>query len=334
MIKFDRKALLWGVLLIFLIFFLSLLSLSQGPTFLPLDTIISSLYSQANTSTNIIIQEIRLPRTLLSIMIGAALGLSGAALQGYLRNPLAEPGIIGVSGCAALGAVIVFYSGLTSIISIALPLGGMAGAAISVLLLGLLAGYKSSVMTIILAGVAITSLAGSLTSLVLSLAPNPFATFEIFFWLLGSLADRSFEHVKLIIFPLVIGIGLLLTTGRALDALTLGEDVASSLGFNLQRIKWTIVIGISLAVGVAVSVSGIIGFVGLVVPHLLRPIADFRPGILLPLSMLGGINLTLAADILVRVISQGPELKLGVVTALIGSPFFLYLVIKSRSKLQ
>ena len=334
MIKFDRKALLWSVLLIFLIFFLSLLSLSQGPTFLPLDTIISSLYSQANTSTNIIIQEIRLPRTLLSIMIGAALGLSGAALQGYLRNPLAEPGIIGVSGCAALGAVIVFYSGLTSIISIALPLGGMAGAAISVLLLGLLAGYKSSVMTIILAGVAITSLAGSLTSLVLSLAPNPFATFEIFFWLLGSLADRSFEHVKLIIFPLVIGIGLLLTTGRALDALTLGEDVASSLGFNLQRIKWTIVIGISLAVGVAVSISGIIGFVGLVVPHLLRPIADFRPGILLPLSMLGGINLTLAADILVRVISQGPELKLGVVTALIGSPFFLYLVIKSRSKLQ
>ena len=198
----------------------------------------------------------------------------------------------------------------------------MAGAAISVLLLGLLAGYKSSVMTIILAGVAITSLAGSLTSLVLSLAPNPFATFEIFFWLLGSLADRSFEHVKLIFFPLVIGIGLLLTTGRALDALTLGEDVASSLGFNLQRIKWTIVIGISLAVGVAVSVSGIIGFVGLVVPHLLRPIADFRPGVLLPLSMLGGINLTLAADILVRVISQGPELKLGVVTALIGSPFF------------
>ena len=334
MIKFDRKALLWSVLLIFLIFFLSLLSLSQGPTFLPLDTIISSLYSQANTSTNIIIQEIRLPRTLLSIMIGAALGLSGAALQGYLRNPLAEPGIIGVSGCAALGAVIVFYSGLTSIISIALPLGGMAGAAISVLLLGLLAGYKSSVMTIILAGVAITSLAGSLTSLGLSLAPNPFATFEIFFWLLGSLADRSFEHVKLIVFPLVIGIGLLLTTGRALDALTLGEDVASSLGFNLQRIKWTIVIGISLAVGVAVSVSGIIGFVGLVVPHLLRPIADFRPGILLPLSMLGGINLTLAADILVRVISQGPELKLGVVTALIGAPFFLYLVIKSRSKLQ
>ena len=334
MIKFDRKALLWSVLLIFLIFFLSLMSLSQGPTFLPLDTIISSLYSQANTSTNIIIQEIRLPRTLLSIMIGAALGLSGAALQGYLRNPLAEPGIIGVSGCAALGAVIVFYSGLTSIISIALHLGGMAGAAISVLLLGLLAGYKSSVMTIILAGVAITSLAGSLTSLVLSLAPNPFATFEIFFWLLGSLADRSFEHVKLIIFPLVIGIGLLLTTGRALDALTLGEDVASSLGFNLQRIKWTIVIGISLAVGVAVSISGIIGFVGLVVPHLLRPIADFRPGILLPLSMLGGINLTLAADILVRVISQGPELKLGVVTALIGAPFFLYLVIKSRSKLQ
>ena len=334
MIKFDRKALLWSVLLIFLIFFLSLLSLSQGPTFLPLDTIISSLYSQANTPTNIIIQEIRLPRTLLSIMIGAALGLSGAALQGYLRNPLAEPGIIGVSGCAALGAVIVFYSGLTSIISIALPLGGMAGAAISVLLLGLLAGYKSSVMTIILAGVAITSLAGSLTSLVLSLAPNPFATFEIFFWLLGSLADRSFEHVKLIVFPLVIGIGLLLTTGRALDALTLGEDVASSLGFNLQRIKWTIVIGISLAVGVAVSISGIIGFVGLVVPHLLRPIADFRPGILLPLSMLGGINLTLAADILVRVISQGPELKLGVVTALIGAPFFLYLVIKSRSKLQ
>ncbi|PPR64840.1 MAG: putative siderophore transport system permease protein YfhA [Alphaproteobacteria bacterium MarineAlpha3_Bin7] len=334
MIKFDRKALLWSVLLIFLIFVLSLLSLSQGPTFLPLDTIISSLYSQANTSTNIIIQEIRLPRTLLSIMIGAALGLSGAALQGYLRNPLAEPGIIGVSGCAALGAVIVFYSGLTSIISIALPLGGMAGAAISVLLLGLLAGYKSSVMTIILAGVAITSLAGSLTSLVLSLAPNPFATFEIFFWLLGSLADRSFEHVKLIVFPLVIGIGLLLTTGRALDALTLGEDVASSLGFNLQRIKWTIVIGISLAVGVAVSVSGIIGFVGLVVPHLLRPIADFRPGILLPLSMLGGINLTLAADILVRVVSQGPELKLGIVTALIGSPFFLYLVIKSRSKLQ
>lgn len=296
-------------------------------------SIISSLVNTFNNESTleaIVFEEIRLPRTLLAVLIGASLGLSGAALQGMVRNPLAEPGVIGVSTSAALGAVIVFYFGLTAIFPMALPLGGIAGALLAVIFLYLLTGKNSSMLTLILAGVAVSSLAAALTALALNLSPNPYASLEIFFWLMGSLADRSFTHVWLILAPTLLGWWLMLRGRRDLDVLSLGEDTAQSLGVNLQKLNQKIILGVALAVGSAVSVSGGIGFVGLVVPHLLRPYVGYQPGRLLISSALGGAILLLAADIVVRLLPTQQELKIGVLTALLGAPFFLHLILKSR----
>ncbi|MFQ5935625.1 MAG: FecCD family ABC transporter permease [Acidiferrobacterales bacterium] len=309
-------------------------SLAVGRAPISLLQVMTSVLGDDLSLVAIVVQEIRLPRAVLAVAVGATLGVAGAALQGLLRNPLAEPGLVGISGCAAFGAVIAFYSGFSLWFPLALPLSGVAGAFIAVVLIYLLAGRESSILTLILAGIAINSLAGALTILALNLSPNPYASFEIFFWLLGSLADRSFEHVALAIPPMVVGLVLLLSVGRPLDALTLGEDAASSLGFDLRWVRLRIILGTAFAVGPAVSVSGVIGFVGLVVPHLLRPLVAHQPALLLPISALGGAALTLAADIAVRFVATGPELKLGVLTALIGAPFFLYLVITTRRSMQ
>jgi iron complex transport system permease protein len=253
-------------------------------------------------------------------------------MQGLMRNPLAEPGIVGVSGAAAFGAVTMFYFGLAGAISLALPLGGIAGAFVATLGLFALAGRGAGTMTLILAGVAINSFAGALTSLALNLAPNPFAVAEIVFWLMGSFADRSLPYVYLVLPLMLLGWGLLIASGPALDGLTLGEDTAKSLGFDLGRLRLQLVGGAALSVGSAVAVTGAIGFVGLVVPHLLRPLVGHRPGRLLLVSGLGGAALTLAADIVVRVLPIRPELKLGVVTALIGAPFLFSLIWRLREE--
>ncbi|MCH8918408.1 MAG: iron ABC transporter permease, partial [Proteobacteria bacterium] len=291
-----------------------------------------SISGEVNTAA-LIIREVRLPRAVLGLMIGATLGLAGAALQGFLRNPLAEPGLIGVSASAALGAVLTFYTGLAALFSLALPLGGMAGACVAVVIVQALAGRTGSSLTLILAGIAVTSFAAALTSLALNLAPNPFAALEIVFWLMGSLADRSFDHVWLSAPFMIAGWVLLITLGRALDALTLGEDAAHTLGFDLRGVRHRLVFGTALSVGAATSVAGAIGFVGLVVPHLLRPLVGHRPGALLPASALGGATLTLIADVAVRLLSPGRELKLGVLTALVGGPFFLWLIVAYRRRL-
>jgi iron complex transport system permease protein len=278
-----------------------------------------------------ILWEIRLPRVLLAMLVGAVLGLSGAALQGLLRNPLADPAIVGVSACAALGAVVVLYSGMASLVWFALPLGGMIGAALSVILVYLLAGSRSSLFSLILAGMAVNAFVGALISLVLNVAANPFAMSEIVYWLLGSFANRSMEDVAIASPFMLLGSAIVLTSGRYLNALSLGEDTAASLGFNSERWRWLVVGGVACAVGAAVSVSGNIGFVGLVVPHLLRPLVGHEPRRLLWASALGGAILLVLADMLVQGISGRVELKLGVITALIGGPFFLYLIIKTRS---
>ncbi len=296
------------------------------------DTLLEILRGEESVST-VVLTQLRMPRTLLAMLVGASLGLSGAAMQGLLRNPLAEPGIIGVSGCAALGAVLVFYSGLALIVPMALPLGGIAGAVIAVVLLYLLAGSKAGTLTIILAGVAINAFAGALTSLVLNLSSSPFAFLEIIFWQMGSLADRSMDHVALSSPLMLVGWWMILSTARGLDALSLGEETAVSLGVNLNRIRLFVIGGTALAVGSAVAVSGVIGFVGLVVPHLLRPVVGYHPGRLLPVSAIGGAVLVLAADIAVRVIPTGTELKIGVLTAIVGAPFFIYLVRRLRREL-
>jgi iron complex transport system permease protein len=316
-------------LLIFIIIFFAI-SLKSGDINISIINSLKDILNGEYSINAIVLQEIRLPRTLLAIIIGASLGISGAALQGMLRNPLAEPGVIGVSASAALGAVIVFYFGLSSAFPLALPLGGISGALLAVILLYTLAGKNSSLLTLILAGVAISSLAAALTALALNLAPNPYASLEIFFWLMGSLSDRSFLHVWLILPTTLLGWWLMLGTRRGLDALSLGEDTAQTLGVNLAVLNKRIIIGVALSVGAAVSVSGGIGFIGLIVPHLLRPYVDYKPGSLLFVSGLAGALLLLLADIAVRLLPTQYELKIGVLTALIGAPFFLHLILKAR----
>jgi iron complex transport system permease protein len=295
---------------------------------------VASLFIGPAGLSSLVVVEIRVPRTALAIAVGASLGLCGAALQGLLRNPLAEPGLIGASPAASFGAALAFYFSLAGVSEFAVPLAAMAGAAAAVVLLYLLAGRDSSMLSLVLAGVAVSSFAGALTALALNLAPSPFAALEIAYWLLGSLADRALSDVYMAVPLMALGWALVLTTGRALDALTLGEDAARSLGVDLDRLRLTLVVGIALAVGAAVSVSGAIGFVGLVVPHLLRPLVGYEPGRLLLPSALGGAVLVLAADLVVRLVSTGIELKLGVVTALVGAPFFLSLVLSTRRTMR
>lgn len=276
----------------------------------------------------LILTEIRLPRALLAALIGGGMGIAGAALQGYLRNPLAEPGLIGVTGGASLGAVIAIHTGAAQAFGLALPLGGLAGAVLATVAVVVIAGARSGPIGLILAGVAVSSIAGALTTLALNLAPNPFASVEIVFWLLGSLTDRSLVHVWLAAPMIVAGIALLFATGGSLDALSLGEDAARNLGVDVAGVRLAVIAGTALAVGAATAVAGAIGFIGLIVPHLLRPHVGYLPSRLLPASAAGGAALLLAADLGVRLLAPIAEIKLGVVTALIGAPFFLWLVLK------
>jgi iron complex transport system permease protein len=279
---------------------------------------------------SIIVLEIRLPRTVLALLVGGTLGLCGAALQGLLRNPLAEPGLLGASSGAAFGAVLVFYFGLVASDSLALPAGAVAGSLGALAALYALAGRRGDFLTIVLAGIAINAFSAALTSLALNFAPSPYAALEILFWMLGSLADRSLAHVWLALPLMVPGWALALAAARGLDALTLGEETAASLGFDPRRTQWLVIGGTALAVGGAVAVTGVVGFVGLVVPHLLRPWVGHRPSRLLLPSFLGGAVLVSLADIAIRLMPPGPELKLGVVTALLGAPFFLHLIVRPR----
>ena len=281
----------------------------------------------------LVLWEIRVPRLLLGILVGGSLGLAGAAMQGLLRNPLVEPGLLGVSAGASLGAVAVFYSGLAATYAFAMPLGGMTGAFASVLLVCVLAGRDGSIQMLILAGVTVSAICGAFTSVILNFSHNPYAGMEIVFWLLGSLSDRNFDHVKLAAPLVIVGGLLMLSCGNALRALSLGEDTARSLGFRTERIRLRIIVGSSLAVGAAVSITGAIGFVGLVVPHILRQWVKGDAGKLLSASAIGGAILLLWADLLVRVLPTGQELKVGVVTALVGAPVFLLLLIRTRKTL-
>jgi len=278
-----------------------------------------------------IFYEIRLPRALLGLLVGGTLGLCGAALQGLLRNPLAEPGLLGTSSGAALGAVLVFYFGVSGALSLALPLGAVAGSVVSLLTLYVLAGRRGGFLGLILAGVALNAFAGALTSLALNFAPSPYAALEILFWMLGSLADRSVRHVWLVLPLMLPGWLLVAAAARGLDALTLGDETAMSLGFDPRRTQWLVIGGTALAVGAAVAATGVVGFVGLVVPHLLRARVGHKPSRLLLPSFLAGALLTLSADLAIRLMPAGPELKLGVVTALLGAPFFLNLMLRLRN---
>jgi len=308
---------------------LFIVSLVIGPAEAGPGASLAALFADHGPLT-MVMREIRLPRAILALLIGAGLGLAGAAMQGYLRNPLADPGLIGISGTAALGAVLAIQTGLAGGWALGLPLSALAGALAGVFAILALAGPRGGALALILAGIALSALAGALTSLVLNLSPNPFAANEIVFWMMGSLADRSWRDV-MIAAPLILGGAvLLLRLGRGLDALTLGEDAAGAMGIDLTRLRLALVIGTAAIIAGATAVAGVIGFVGLVMPHLLRRAVGARPGALLPAAALGGAMMLLAADISTRLILPERDLKRGVLTALVGAPLFLRMIWQMR----
>ena len=316
-----------------LVALLGLLSLGVGPVWLSPVTVVEALFGVGSDVSQVIVREIRLPRTLLALAIGAILGLSGASLQGLLRNPLASPSLFGAQS-AAFGAVLVIAFGLADVRSYALPVAAIIAAFGSVFVLLAIAGRNAGLLILILAGLAISSLAGAATALVMNLSSNPFVVLEIAFWLLGSLEDRSFQHVALALPFIVAGAVILLSQRNAFRALSLGEETAQSLGVDVGRLRLFVISGVALGVGGAVAVSGTIGFIGLVAPHLIRPLIGHDPARLLVPSALAGSALLLAADIAVRIIPSTSDIKVGVLTSIIGVPFFLYLIMRERRALS
>jgi iron complex transport system permease protein len=304
-------------------------SLLAGRVWLPVGEVWQGLWSPDANLAATIITQLRLPRAILALEIGAALGLSGAVLQGVTRNPLAEPGLLGVSAGAALGAVVAIYFGFAAHFTAAAPLLGLVGALLASVLTFAL-GRGGGTITLVLAGAAVSALAAAGISLALNLAPNPYAAFEIMTWLMGSLADRSWLHVFLVTPFILLGCAMLLFTARGIDALALGEAQAQSLGVNLRGLYVLAVFGTALAVGAATAVTGVVGFIGLVAPHLVRPLMGHQPSRILLPAALSGALLLLFADVATRVLHVGTEMRLGVLTSLIGTPFFFWLVVRLR----
>jgi iron complex transport system permease protein len=319
--------------LVVLVVLLALVSLGIGPVRLSPMAVVDALFGGGSDVQQVIVREIRLPRTILGLAIGAILGLSGAALQGLLRNPLASPSLFGAPQTAAFGAVLMIALGVADVRSYALPVAAILAAFASVFVLLAVAGCNAGLLILILAGLAISSLAGAATALVMNLSSNPFAVLEIAFWLLGSLEDRSFRHVVLALPFIAAGAIILLSQRNAFRALSLGEETAQSLGVDVGRLRLYVILGVALGVGGAVAVSGTIGFIGLVAPHLMRPLIGHDPARLLVPSALTGAALLLAADIAVRIIPSTSDIKVGVLTSIIGVPFFLYLIIRERRAL-
>ena len=322
-----------NVALAVLVLMLAVASLAVGPSALSPRAAFAALVDVEGVA-GLIVREIRLPRTILAVLIGASFGLAGAALQGLVRNPLAEPALFGAPQAAAAGASMVIAFGLASATSFAVPLAGIAGALVSIGGLVAIAGRRASLTVTLLAGLALASFAGAATALILNLAPNPYIALEVAFWLLGSLEDRSRDHLILAVPFLVVSWIMLASCAGAFRALTLGEDAAASLGVNVGRTRLLVVVGVALGVGAAVSITGAIGFVGLVAPHLVRRLVGSDPArVLLPAALAGAALLT-SADIAARLIPANVEIKLGVLTAMIGVPFFLSMIFTERRMLE
>ena len=327
-----RRAGVMSALVVFVVLLL-LASLGIGPVRLSPLTVVDALFGGGSDVQQVIVREIRLPRAILGFAIGAMLGLSGAALQGLLRNPLAAPSLFGAPQSAAFGAVLIIALGLADVRSYVLPVAAIVAAFVSVFVLLAIAGRNAGLLILILAGLAISSLAGAATALVMNLSSNPFVVLEIAFWLLGSLEDRSFRHVMLALPFIAAGAVILLSQRNAFRALSLGEETAQSLGVDVARLRLLVISGVALGVGGAVAVSGTIGFIGLVAPHLMRPLIGHDPARLLIPSALTGSALLLGADIAVRIIPSTSDIKVGVLTSIIGVPFFLYLIMRERRAL-
>ena len=301
-----------------------------GSTPMEFTRVVSALLGQSSPGDNIVVWQIRLPRALAAFVVGGALGASGAALQGLLRNPLAEPGVLGVTATSSLFATFALYYGLASASVYLLPIYAIAGALVATALLAVAAIRVRSIVTLILLGVGLSSFSAAAMSLLLNLAPNPFSLFDMINWLLGSVANRSFDDLRIALPFVIAGVGLLLLTRRGLSALTLGEEAASGIGLNLRRQRIAVVLGAGLATGASVALAGAIGFVGIVAPHIIRPLVGYDPArSILPSAILAGIILVVA-DIGVRLLPTTSELKLGVVAALIGAPVFAWIAMQRR----
>jgi iron complex transport system permease protein len=298
---------------------------SVGVTDITLFRVLNILVKPDTSIDSLILWEIRLPRTLAAYLVGACLAASGAALQGLLRNPLAEPGVLGVSAWSSLAAVTVIYFSLAESWSYAVPLAAITGSLVVTGLLCIIAMRVRSTVTLILFGIGLSSLAGSLMALVTNFAPNPFYLSDMITWMLGSVANRSLLDVAIVLPFMMAGLLLLLSQRKGLALLSLGEDTASTLGLNLTTTRICVVLGAGLATGAAVSLAGVIGFVGIVIPHIVRPLVNYDPGeTIIPSALLGEVFLVLI-DIGVRVISTNIELKIGVLSALIGAPIFIWI---------
>lgn len=326
----SRLPLILGLML--LVAGLSIASLVIGPAPISPVRALTALVSDQGSAT-IVVRDIRLPRMLLALLIGWIFGLTGAGLQGLLRNPLADTAVFGAPQAAAFGAVLVIYSGLVGVLSWALPFAAILGALASVALVVAVAGRRATVAVLVLSGLAIGSLAGAGTSLAISLSPNPFAVTEIVFWLLGSFEDRSITHVWLAAPFILVASALVLSASNGLRALALGEETARSLGADVMRLRLLLVAGAAIGTGASVAVAGSIGFVGLVAPHLIRPFVGYDPARTLVPSGLVGAALLLAADCAVRLIPSQTEIKVGVLTAILGVPFFLWVIARRKAEL-
>jgi iron complex transport system permease protein len=307
---------------------LVLLMLLATSVLIPLQSLPFLLETDTALATTIIV-ELRFPRALLALLYGALLGASGAAIQALFANPLASPDITGATGGAALGAVITAYLlGLAGPIAVAM--GGISGALLALLLLLALAGPRAETATLLLAGIAISAITGAATALALALAPSPFAFYDAYDWLMGSLVDRSLPQLFFAAVPALTAIIYLVTRSRALDALALGEETATAMGYNLASLRRNIILATAIGVGAAVSICGAIGFIGLVGPVLARRLTRGHPGrAIFPAALIGAI-LLLAADIAVRYAPADRSVPVGVITALLGAPFFLALVAQMR----
>ncbi|MGH7319087.1 MAG: FecCD family ABC transporter permease [Candidatus Rokuibacteriota bacterium] len=291
----------------------------------------------ASPTQHAIVVHLRLPRVLLAALVGGGLALCGAVLQGLFRNPMADPGIIGVSSGAALGAVCAVTSGLALAHSWLLPLSAFvtgAGATFAIYQLSTRHG-RTPLAGLLLAGLAISALLSALTSFVLGLARNILILRELIFWLLGGLDGRGWPQLRLIVLPTLVGAAALLLFARELNLLAAsGEEGALSLGVEIEWLKRGLLVLTALVTGAVVSVSGTIGFVGLLVPHAVRMLTGPDHRLLLPASFLAGASFLVWADLLTRALSPTEDLRLGVVTAAVGAPFFLFLLQRHRSRVE
>lgn len=302
-----------------------------GTTPMSVSRVLAALLGQAPVGDSLVVWQIRFPRALAAFVVGGALGASGAAMQGLLRNPLAEPGVLGVSASASLAATFVLYYGFADAWGYSVPVAAITGASAASALIALVAVHTSSVVTLILVGVGLSSFAGAAMSLLMNLAPNPFSLADMVNWMLGSVANRSVDDLALAAPFMAVGLAVLFATRRGLSALTLGEEAAVGVGLNIRRQRLAVVLGTGLATGAAVAIAGAIGFVGIIAPHIVRPRVGHDPArSLLPSALLAGVILALA-DIAVRLAPTSAELKLGVVAAFIGAPVFVWITLQQRA---